>query len=148
MLDGLPLVNHLFVLFPCSKCSGMVDKREFFVLVCCECRADCSIKWSSTTAKTLIGTESTAELIIITQRITPVILLCHTPLSRCKCKVFSQCHAASTSRSACFVSQSCKPSSVPDIALAEASQSTASNASVDQPKPPLLLPLTQCVAFV
>ncbi len=39
LLDGLTLVNHLFVLFLCSKCYGygMLDKREFcFVLVCCE----------------------------------------------------------------------------------------------------------------
>ncbi len=36
--------------------------------------------------------------IYITQRITPVILSWHTPLSWCRPKVFSQCHAASTAR--------------------------------------------------
>jgi len=35
LLDGSTLVSHLFVLFLCSKCYGMVDKREFcFVLSC------------------------------------------------------------------------------------------------------------------
>ena len=29
LLDGSTLVKHLFLLFPCSKCYGMVDKMEF-----------------------------------------------------------------------------------------------------------------------
>jgi hypothetical protein len=35
VLDGLIHVKHLFVLFLCSKCYGMVDKREFcfFLLI-------------------------------------------------------------------------------------------------------------------
>ena len=40
-----------------------------------------------------------ATQIIITQRITPVILLCCTQLSWCRCKVFLPCHAASSKHS-------------------------------------------------
>ena len=51
LLDGLTLVNHLFVLFLCSKCYGMLDKREFCFVLVCVVNFICSITRSSTTAK-------------------------------------------------------------------------------------------------
>ncbi len=62
LLDDSTLVNHLFVLFLCRKCSGMVDKREFCFVLLCVVNINCSIKRSSTTAKTKAVLKSKAEL--------------------------------------------------------------------------------------
>ena len=51
LLDGSTLVNHVFVLFLCRKCYGMVDKREFCFVLLCVVNVNCSIKYSSKTAK-------------------------------------------------------------------------------------------------
>jgi hypothetical protein len=47
LLDGSTLVNHLFVLFLCNKCYGMLDKREFCFVLLCVVNVNCSIKRSS-----------------------------------------------------------------------------------------------------
>ena len=47
LLDGWTLVNHLFVLFLCKKCYGMLDQSEFCFVLLCVVNVNCSIIRSS-----------------------------------------------------------------------------------------------------
>ena len=47
--------NHLFVLFLCRKCYGMVDKREFCFVLLCAGNVNCSIKRSISPPSTVVG---------------------------------------------------------------------------------------------
>ena len=47
LLDASTLVNHLFALFLCNKCYGMLGKREFCFVLLCVVNVNCSIKCSS-----------------------------------------------------------------------------------------------------